>query len=315
MLIFPISLSLSAEKTTLYSALCGFTENDPCYLGYIKFSELVKEKTLGRICITSIENSRWNHQQLAEMAATGKLDLCLVHQNTLEKYNPNIGILSLPFIFDSWEHVWSVLDGEIGKKLFYPLQKDGLKVIGVFNNDVCNIISSVQIKNPEDINGLKFLLRPSDTFWETAQILGAQTVPADNLAIPNFLQAGKIDAAVLPTADIKNLIKHGAANTTYICENEIYFRVMPLLINLKRFNSVSQNDQKIILEAAYEATSWQREKAIDAELSNTRFLKNNNVHYYRPNRRIWKAAIIPVYDKHPEWKDIINNSAITQLKK
>lgn len=289
-----ISLSLAHEMP----------EDHPYHLGAIKFGELVRKKTDERIeIIVYPAGQRGNQKQLAEMVANNELDICLVWQGILETYDPDVGVICLPFIFDSWEHTWAVIDGDIGKEVFEPVQKKGIKVLGVFNNGLYNIVSRHPIKNPEDMEGLKLRVQPSEVFTETGEMLGSVVIPMAFGDVYSALESDAIDAAILGPINVRRSRHYEVAR--YTCHNKMAFLLEPLLMSFKKFNSLSEDDQKAILEAANEASLWQRDLAEEADIEDTAFLKKNGMYYHKPDREIWKAAMMPMYDKHPEWKDII----------
>lgn len=108
----------SEAKTTVLRIGHEMPENHPYHLGALKFGEILKEKTNGRMEVKIYPNGQLGTQkELAEMVAANQVDVCLVWQGILESYDPNTGVVSLPFIFDSWEHTWKVIDGEVGRDI------------------------------------------------------------------------------------------------------------------------------------------------------------------------------------------------------
>ncbi len=79
-----------------------------------------------------------------------------------------------------------------------------------------------------------------------------------------------------------------------------------MLMNAEKFNSFSLEDQRSILEAAHDAALWQRKDAEDADKADTKFLKENGMNYYTPDMELWEAAVMPMYDKYPEWKEVVD---------
>lgn len=292
-------------KTIKFRFAHEMPENHPYHLGCLKFAELVKEKTNGRIEVLVYPNGQLGKQkQLAEMVAANQIDGCLVWQGILEGYDPNVGVICLPFIFDNWEHTWKVVDGEIGKNVFAPIEEKGIKVLTVFNNGLYNVVSRVPIKTPEDMKGVKLRVQPSAVFVETGQMLGAVVTPMAFGEVYSALQLGAVDAEIQGPINTRKSKHYEVAK--YTCANHMCYLLEPVLINAKKFYSLSKEDQKILEDAAYEAAVWQRANAEDADVTDTAFLKSHGMNYYIPDRDVWRAAMMPMYDKHPEWKDTID---------
>lgn len=279
-------------------------ENHPYHLGIVRFGEILKEKTGGRIEVVVYPNGQLGTQkQLAEMVAANQLDICLVWQGILEAFDPNVGVVSLPFIFDSWEHTWKVVDGEVGQAIFAPLEEKNIKIITVFNNGLYNVVSRIPIKTPEDMKGIKLRVQPSAVFVETGQMLGSVVTPMAFGEVYSALQLGAVDAQIQGPINVRKSKHYEVAK--YTCQNEISFLLEPVMMNAKTFNSLSAEDQKAVMEAAKEAAEWQRVNAEEADIVDTKFLKENGMHYYPADKEEWIAASMPMYDKYPQWKEII----------
>ncbi len=292
-------------KTVKLRVAHEMPENHPYHLGSLKFGELVKERTNGRIEVVVYPSGQLGKQkQLAEMVAAGQLDACLVWQGILEGYDPNAGVICLPFIFDDWEHTWTVIDGEIGKKVFKPVENKGIKVLTVFNNGLYNIVSRIPVKSPEDMKGVKLRVQPSAVFVETGEMLGAVVTPMAFGEVYSALQLGAVDAEIQGPINVRKSKHFEVAN--YTCANHMAFLLEPVLMSAKKFYSFSEEDQKILEESAHEAAVWQRKIAEEADVVDTQFLKDNGMNYYEPDRQVWRAAMMPMYDKHPEWKETID---------
>lgn len=292
-------------KTVKLRVAHEMPENHPYHLGSLKFGELVKERTNGRIEVVVYPSGQLGKQkQLAEMVAAGQLDACLVWQGILEGYDPNTGVICLPFIFDNWEHTWEVIDGEIGQEVLKPVEKKGIKVITVFNNGLYNIVSRVPVKTPEDMKGIKLRVQPSAVFVETGEMLGAVVTPMAFGEVYSALQLGAVDAEIQGPINVRKSKHFEVAN--YTCANNMAFLLEPILMSTKTFYGLSEEDQKIILDSAHEAAVWQRQNAEEADVVDTKFLKENGMNYEYPDIEVWKAAMMPMYDKHPEWKGTID---------
>jgi len=299
-------VSTPAEAKTIKLRIAHeMPENHPYHLGTLKFGEILKEKTDGRIEVVVYPSGQLGKQkQLAEMVAANQLDGCLVWQGILEGYDPNVGVICLPFIFDNWEHTWEVIDGEIGQKVLKPVEEKGIKVVTVFNNGLYNIVSRVPVKNPEDMKGVKLRVQPSAVFVETGEMLGAVVTPMAFGEVYSALQLGAVDAEIQGPINVRKSKHFEVAK--YTCANNMAFLLEPLLMSAKKFYSLSEEDQKALLEAAHEAAVWQRQNAEEADVVDTKFLKENGMEYYYPDIELWKAAMMPMYDKHPEWKETID---------
>lgn len=280
-------------------------EDHPYHLGAVKFGELLAQKTNGKYEVLVYPNAQLGTQaQLAEMVAANQLDFSLGWQGILEAYDPDIGIISLPFLFRDWDHVYKMADGPIGEELFKGAEQKGIKVVTNFNNGLYNIVSRMEIKTPEDMKGKKLRVQPSAVFTRTGEVLGAVVTPMAYSEVYSALQLGAIDAEIQGAVNIKKG-KHLEV-AKYTCECNINYLLEPLMMSIKTFNAMPPEDQKAVMEAGKEAAIWQRENAEKTEEEDAKFLQENGMQYYKTDIAAWEKATAPIYDEYPEWKDMVD---------
>jgi len=273
----------------------------PYHLGATKFKEIVEEKTGGRIKISIFPGGQLGRQRdLAEMVSAGQIDFCLVWPGVLESYEPDIGIIYFPFLFRDKEHLLNVINSDIGKDLFSPLEEKGLKVLTVFYNGEYNILSKESLRYPEDMKGLKMRVPPSPLFVEMGKQLGTVVVTTDFTEVPSAFQTGGIDAEIQSSINIREGRHYEFAG--YLCRVKLAFLVEPLLISFKRFKMLDGQDQEIIVSAAVEAARYEIDKTEEREFLADIFLRNKGVEYFTPYYKSeWKQAVSTLYKDHPEW--------------
>lgn len=291
------------EKVTLRLGH-EMSEDHPYHLGAKKFAEILAEKTNGKYEVVIYPNAQLGTQkQMTEMVATNQLDLCLAWQGILEAFDPNTGVVSLPFIFRDWDHVYKVVDGSVGEELFKGMEAKGIKVVTNFNNGLYNIVSRKKIEKPEDVKGIKLRVQSSKVFTDTGELLGAVVTPLAFSEVYTALQMGAIDAQIQGPINVRKSKHFEVAKFT--CENHINLLLEPMMMSMKKFSELPAEDQKAVIEAAKEAADWQREDAEKADAVDTEFLKQNGVEYVSTDIEAWKKATAPIYDKYSQWKDMV----------
>ena len=83
--------------------------------GAAKFAELVKERSNGRIQVTVYPDGQLGkgERELLEAVQQGTIDIYVGSTGPIGGFNPAIGILDIPFLFNDYAHVDKVL-WEIG---------------------------------------------------------------------------------------------------------------------------------------------------------------------------------------------------------
>ena len=81
-----------------------------------KFAEEVKEKTNGRIEIDIYAGGQLGEEaSCIEQVQMGALDFTKSSMGALTSYNETLSVLGLPYLFKSTDHMWRVLNSEIGQ--------------------------------------------------------------------------------------------------------------------------------------------------------------------------------------------------------
>lgn len=277
----------------------------PYHLGALKFKEIVETDSKGKIKIEIFPSGQLGRQKnLAEMVSAGQVDFCLVWPGILESYDSSFGIISLPFLFRDEDHLWRVVDGEIGQELFQPLATNGLKILSFFHNGTYNIFSKSKVRYPEDMKGIKLRVPPSALFVEVGKIFGSVVITTDYTEVASAFHNGAIDAEIQSSINVREGRHYEFADN--FCQIRMSYLLEPLVMSKKSFNNLSSEDQEIIHNAAREATNWQRSRSEAQEDEADKYLMSKGVEYFTPYYRSeWLQAMTPLYKNHPEWHDLI----------
>jgi len=302
LLVLAINTSMAKQVLRLGHEL---PENHPYNLGALEFGRLVSEKTNGEIEIKVYPNGTLGKQkELAQAVSMGQLDFSEAWQGVLEAFDKNIGAVTMPYQYRDWEHVWEVLDGPIGEEVFKGVEEKGIKVVSVFYNGTYSFVSSVPIRTPEDVKGIKLRTQPSNVFIEFGEMLGAVVAPMAFSEVYNALQLGTVDAEIQGPINVRKSKHYEAADWT--CETKMFCLLEPLMMSMKTWNKLNESQQQIILESAKEAAVYQRALAEKDEADARAFLVDQGMTFYQPDRAVWEEALKAMYDKHPEWQDIFD---------
>jgi len=179
---------------------------------------------------------------------------------------PEFEALSLPFAFDSREDAFRVIDGEVGNMLDKKLAEKGFTTLGYMELGFRNITNNVRpIASKADFDGLKIRLQPNQTHLDTFRALGANPVSMGIKEVYGALQQGVIDGqenpySVIATRRLDEVQK-------YLSDSRHFYDYIVIIANLKKFKSLSEDQQQAVKEAMDVAVEWQRSKA--AEEANT----------------------------------------------
>jgi len=109
-------------------------------------------------------------------------------------YKP-IGVLGIPFLYDSHEHAWRVYDSPWLKEFSDDMiKKSGIRLLGFADNGVRHFTNSKRpIRTPDDMKGLKMRVMPSPVFQTLVSALGASPSAIPWAELPTALQQKVVD--------------------------------------------------------------------------------------------------------------------------
>ncbi len=241
---------------------------NPKDLASKRFAELVAEKTDGRLTVDVGGSAQYGDdvEALTQMRL-GTLALSANSQGSTSGVVEEFAVIGLPFLFDSLEQAWGVLDGEVGQQLDQAAQKNGLKVLAFWDNGIRQISDNVRpINSPDDLKGLKIRTPPDPMTLEIFTALGANPTPMVFSELYVALQQGVVDGQENPLMNIDSSKLYEVQK--YISLTGHKYESTPVLISKIVWDGLSPEDQAALLDAAKEAGEYNRElsQASDSEL-------------------------------------------------
>lgn len=288
------TMAQSAVKLTLGH---GAAPGNPRHEASVKFAELVKAKTQGRIEVQVAPSA-----QLGDDAAmvtslrTGALDLSANSQGAVANAVPEYAAYGMPFMFSSPAQAFKLLDGPLGKELADKSAEKGMIVLGYWDNGIRHMTNNKRaITKVEDMKGLKMRTPPDAVLVDIMQALGAEAQQIKFAELYVALQQGVVDGQENPLANIYasklyEVQKH-LALTSHM------FQMTPFLMSKRTWERLSEADRKAVQEAALEATALQRKMSQDADDKLLAELKAKGVQVTTVDKSVFATATANVDDK------------------
>jgi TRAP-type transport system periplasmic protein len=218
-----------------------------------KFAEKVKQRTNGAVTISIRPASQlFNLRTSAEALQLGTLDLCWSDLGTLGNWQPQFGFVSLPFLFNDYDHVKRVLYGPIGQQVGKDA-KDGLgiEILSLGASGFRVFLSRKPIQKADDVRGLRLRVPEIPTWVEMARALGANPTPIPAGEIYTALQTGVVDAFEAPADYMLSSKNYEVAG--HVTRTHHIFTEVSMMASASRMASLPPAAQKVIREAAVEA--------------------------------------------------------------
>jgi len=259
------SPSANDEKVFKIKLHHDLLESSAQHEGALLFKKLVEERSNGRIEITIFPNNTLGDDtEVAEMLQTGSVEAALIPTAKLSGFHAPLQVLDLPFMFTSREALYGTLDNEEFKNmLFTPMEKIGFKGINFWESGFKQFTANKTLLSPSDFKGLKFRTMESPLIIAQFEALGANPIPISFGETYNALQQRVVDGQENPLVSITNM-KFYEVQTDCIISNHAYL-AYAFLFSMKYWNTIPEDLQKIIIEAADEAVKVERQITIDNE--------------------------------------------------
>ena len=222
------------------------------------FAGLIYEMTEGRFVINTFHNAQLGSERdNVEQCQLGTLDIAVVNQAVLGNFVPDISVLDLPYVIDSYEHADRVFQGEIGTNFLEMLSDVGLFGLSIWESGFRNLTNSRwDVYSIDDVAGLRISVMENQIHQDLWRALGADPVPMAWSDAFTALQQGAIDGQENPATviDRNNVIE---VNDRMAITQHVYSTVF-LIMAPQTWNALSPEDQAIFRQAAAEAGAFGR---------------------------------------------------------
>lgn len=246
-----------AEETIVLRLADNQPIGYPTVIGDEKFAQLVEEYSNGRIKVEVYPQATLGDEKSCiEQVQFGGIDFTRVSISPLSSFNPLLNALQMPYLYRNPDHMWKVLNGEIGAYFLKSMEDNGFVGLTYFDSGARSFYNTIKpIYTVADLSGMKIRVQESDLMMGLVEALGATPTPMSYGDVYSALQTGVIDGAEnnWPSYDSSN---HYEVAKYYSVDQ--HTRVPEMLIASKTtMDKLSAADQEIIKKAAKDCQSTQ----------------------------------------------------------
>ena len=157
----------------------------------------IEEKTGGRHRIRVFHSRQLGEEkETIEQTRVGAIDLNRTNVAPIGSLIPSANVLSLPFLFRSFDHLHKVLDQAIGDEILAGFQRHGFVGLTFYDSGARSIYNSVRpIRTLADMKGLRIRVQQSELMLSMVRALGAEPIELPYGQVLTGLQARLIDGA------------------------------------------------------------------------------------------------------------------------
>lgn len=311
----PSSGSQAAEQepagqesiTLVLGATCPVSEENQLWQWAEKYKSLLAEATNGRIILDChYAGELGGERDLFEGVQLGTVDMCIISNGPVGNFVSDTLAFDFPFLFRDYDHVMKVFEGEIGDRLLKVVEEktDVVMLDWAANGFRQTTNSKHPIAHPSDFSDIKLRTMENPIHIEAFRAMGANAGPMSNGELYTVLQQGTFDGMESPLTYI--IPSKFYEVQKYLSVTNHFYAPSVIPMNKARFDSLSAEDQQLMLDLAHEATLYQYDwlSGKDAELIE-KAPTEYNMEVTICDMEEFREATQSVYDNHPEYAEIL----------
>ncbi len=277
-------------------------------IGVLKFGEELERLSDGRLTIEPhYDNALGAEREVIEGMGFGIIDAGIASTGPMGGFVDQFLLFDLPYVFENHEHAYAFLDSEHGEQLAQLAEEQmNVKFLAWMENGFRHNTNSVRpLEHPDDLEGINHRTQESRVQVDTWEALGANATPMAWTEVYTALQQGVMDSQENPLATIYDVNFYEVQD--YLNMTQHVYSPAPLMMSLDLFNSFSEEDQAIIMEAAQIALPVQREASQELEQRYLVELEELGMTVTHPDLEPFREAVRPVID---EWGPTVGEDLV-----
>lgn len=230
----------------------------PTVQAVIRFGDILAERTDGRLKLRMYAGGQLgNERDTLEITTFGGLDFNRVNLAPLNSIEPLTIVPALPFIFESTQHMRTVLDGTVGDEVLASLEPHGLIGLCFYDSGERSFYNTRgPIRTPDDLKGLKIRVPGSDLYVGMIKALGGDATPMPLDEVYQSLAQGVIDGAENNWPSFESGRHYEVARfyslTRHLLTPEVF------AMSKISWDKLSATDQQLVRSAAKESVAYMR---------------------------------------------------------
>jgi len=268
------------------------------HLAALKWKELVEARTKGQIQVRLFPAMLLGSgTQMVEQTQAGALEVSILPTGWVAPLAPSVQVLDLPFLFQSREALYKVVDGPTGASILKPLNKVNIEGVAFWESGFKQFTGNFPIREPKDYGGRKIRTMPAPVVQEQFKAFGASPVAIDFKELYSALQQRVVDGQENPISTIALMRFYEVQK--YLTLSDHGFIAYVFMFNKPFLDKLSPENRTIVVDAAKEAGKYQRELIVKAESEQLDMFRKSGMQVERltaEQRGRFEQASRPVYD-------------------
>ena len=231
-----------------------------------------------------------SEREAIELVQLGILAMTKTSTGPMEGFVPAMKVYGLPYLFRDSDHMWNVLNGDIGRQLLEAGASKGLKGLCYYDAGARSFYTTERkIATPADLAGLKIRVQKSEMSRRMIEAMGGSPTPIDWGELYTSLQQGVVDGAENNPPSFFNS-RHYETSKYYTLDEHLRVPDM-LVISPTVWNELSSEHQAVLRRAVGESVEFQRKLWAETERENLAAVREAGVEIIRPDKQPFVEAV------------------------
>ena len=300
LIVSPVSRGADQPITVKFSHVVAVST--PKGKGAEYFKKLAEERTNGRVKVEVYPNSSlFKDGEEMEALQLGSVQMVAP---SVSKFGPlgvrEFEVFDLPYVFDNYDELHRVTQGEVGKQLFKKLEGKGITGLAYWDNGFKEMSANKPLRNPQDLKGLKMRIQSSKVLDGQMRAFGALPQVMAFSEVYQAMQTGVVDGSENPPSNFLTQKMHEVQKYVTLTDHGVI--EYAVIVNKKFWDGLPPDIRATLEGAMKDATKYANDiakKENDDALAAVKASGKTEIIALSPEEKAaWKRAAMTVHKEN-----------------
>lgn len=291
------TMATAAERELTFAHV--LEQDHPYHLMAERFKEELEGLDVGLTVEIYPAGQLGDERTLLEGLQTGSIDISTITSALTANFVEEFQVFSLPFIFRDTDHLFAVMDSEIGEELAQALRRENFVALGYGYGGVRDMYTHDPVQTLEDLQGKRIRTMENTMIVDTWDALGAEPSAISWGDVYVSLQQRLVDGAEGTGVSYRSMgFDDLAENFTQV---NYIFSWHNVLMSEMAYEDLTDEQRDAVRKAAGIAIAYQRDTFLGQESELLDELRGRGVNVLDvEDMDRWRDAVQAVYERHAE---------------
>jgi len=267
----------------------------PVHLAAVRMVKRIEERTKGEVKIAIFPNNALGAPpEAAQQVRLGVIDMMLLNPANIESVAPTLGVINIPYQFDSYAHAHRTLDSTAAEWLQAEFRKAGYELIGYYEWGFRALTNSVRpVNGPEDVKGLRIRVPPELAIKAAFESLGAVTATIAYPEVYMALATRTVDGQDNPIGTVWAAKFYQVQK--YVALTKHIYATICFAASPKAWDRLTPEQRAIVTEEGRRAGNEARKEVQDQERAYLADMEKAGLKVTQPDVARFRALMGPAY--------------------